>query len=92
MNSKTAIVTGGASGIGRASALAFAKNGANVFIIDIDADGANAVVEEIAMMGGKTVAYKADITKESEVKKAVERCVELFGDIDYAHNNAGIVL
>ena len=91
-SSKTALVTGGASGIGRASAVAFAKAGANVFFLDIDIDGMNAVVREIASIGGKTVAHKTDVTKEHEVIEAIARCVELFGAIDYAHNNAGIVI
>jgi len=92
MQRKAALITGGASGIGRASAVAFAKAGANVFILDIDTDGMSTVVDEITSDGGKAVAHKADVTKEYEVIEAITRCVELFGAIDYAHNNAGIVI
>ena len=91
-SNKTVLITGGASGIGRASAIAFAKAGANVFILDIDIGGADAVAREIAASGGKAVAHKADVTREHEVFEAIARCVELFGAIDYAHNNAGIVI
>jgi len=76
-SNKTVLVTGGASGIGRASAIAFAKAGANVFILDIDIDGMNAVAREITSDGGKAVAHKADVTKEHEVIEAITRCVEL---------------
>ena len=92
MKNKTAFVTGGASGIGRASTIAFAKAGANVFILDIDIAGADAVACEITAFGGKAVAHKADVTKEHEVSEAIARCIELLGAIDYAHNNAGIVI
>jgi len=71
MQGKTAFITGGASGIGRASAIAFAKAGTNVFILDIDVAGADAVVEEISAFGGKAVAHKADVTKEHEAEEAI---------------------
>jgi NAD(P)-dependent dehydrogenase (short-subunit alcohol dehydrogenase family) len=92
LSGNTVLVTGGASGIGRASAIAFAKAEANVFILDIDISGMNAVVDEIAALGGNSVAHKADVTKEHEVSEAIARCVEFFGAIDYAHNNAGIAV
>ena len=90
--SKAVFITGGASGVGRASAIAFAKAGENVFIIDIDIDGMNAAVDEIIAFGGKAVAHKADVTKEQEVSDAVSRCAQLFGSIDYAHNNAAVII
>jgi NAD(P)-dependent dehydrogenase (short-subunit alcohol dehydrogenase family) len=89
---KTVLITGGASGIGRASAIAFAKAGANVFILDIDADGMNVVVDDVSALGGKAVAHKADVTKEHEVSEAIARCVELLGSLDYAHNNAAVII
>lgn len=92
MEKRTVFITGGASGIGRASALAFAKAGANVFIVDINDIESDAVVKEINSLGGKAIAHKADVTKEYEVSDAVSRCVELLGSVDYAHNNAGIVI
>jgi NAD(P)-dependent dehydrogenase (short-subunit alcohol dehydrogenase family) len=93
MRNKTALITDGASGVGRASVMAFARAGANVFIIDIDIAGAEAVAEEIReSFDGKATAYRADVTKEGELVGAVARCAELFGAVDYAHNNAGIVI
>lgn len=91
MTNKTALITGGASGIGKASAIAFANEGANVFILDIDVTGMNAVVDEITTFGGKAFAHKADVSKEHEVSEAITCCVELFGSIDYAHNNAAVI-
>ena len=92
MQNKTVLITGGASGIGKASAIAFAKAGANVFIIDIDVDSMNAVADEITAFGGNAVAHKADVSKEHEVSDAVARCVELFDSIEYAHNNAAVII
>ena len=92
MKNKTALVTGGVSGIGRASAIAFAKTGANVFIVDINNNESSSVVEEINSLGSKSVYFNADVSKEIEVSAAVSECVKQFGSIDYAHNNAGIVI
>lgn len=89
---KTVLITGGASGIGRASSVAFAKAGANVFILDIDMSGMNTIVEEIAAFGGKSIAHKADVSREHEVEEAITRCVELFGSVDCAHNNAAVII
>lgn len=89
---KTAFVTGGASGIGRASALAFAKAGANVFIVDVDAEGGRSTVEKIISSGGEAAFHLTDITKESEVKNAFAECARRFGAVDFAHNNAGVVI
>jgi NAD(P)-dependent dehydrogenase (short-subunit alcohol dehydrogenase family) len=92
MKNKTALITGGISGIGRASAVAFAKEGTNVFIIDTNKDESGSVLEEINVAGGKAVYFNADVSKENEVAAAVLECVKKFGSIDYAHNNAGIVI
>lgn len=89
---KTVLITGGASGIGRASSVAFAKAGANVFILDIDMNGMNTIVEEIATFGGKSIAHKADVSREYEVEEAIARCVGLFGSVDCAHNNAAVII
>jgi len=92
MKNKTALITGGASGIGRASAIAFAKAGANVFIIDINDTGSSAVVKEINSFGGDAFACKADVRKENEVSDAVGQCVQQFGSVDFAHNNAAVII
>jgi NAD(P)-dependent dehydrogenase (short-subunit alcohol dehydrogenase family) len=90
MTNKTVLITGGASGIGRASSLAFAKKGANVFIVDLDEKGAITVAEEITQMGGVAETIPADIRDEKQVMNAIEVCVSRFGRLDYAHNNAEI--
>jgi NAD(P)-dependent dehydrogenase (short-subunit alcohol dehydrogenase family) len=80
------------SGIGRASAAAFAKAGANVFVIDINDGESDAVIDEIKTAGGDAVYCHADVSDESEVSSAVSECVRKFGSIDYAHNNAGVAI
>ncbi|HBN83726.1 MAG TPA: hypothetical protein DDZ89_07755 [Clostridiales bacterium] len=89
---KTVFITGGASGIGRASAFAFSSVGANVYIIDIDEHGGKTVTNEINASGGIAVFHVADVRNEHDIIHAVEACVRQFGAIDFAHNNAGIVI
>jgi NAD(P)-dependent dehydrogenase (short-subunit alcohol dehydrogenase family) len=87
---KVALVTGGASGIGRTTALAFASEGAKVVIADIDVEGG----EETAMMirdaGGKAIFVMTDVRIADEVKNMADKTVETFGRLDCAFNNAGI--
>jgi len=87
---KVAMVTGAGSGIGRASALAFAKNGAKVVVNDIVAEGAEETVEMIKAAGGEAIFVKADVTQAIEVEALINKTVEIYGRLDYAHNNAGI--
>ena len=82
-----AIVAGGASGLGAATARALAERGARVAIADLDGDRAQALADEI---GGNAVAFKADVTNEDEVEAAVAGTVEAFGDIRFAVSCAGI--
>jgi NAD(P)-dependent dehydrogenase (short-subunit alcohol dehydrogenase family) len=85
-----ALVTGAASGIGRASALAFAAQGATVVAADID-DGQGAeTVDLISGAGAKAVFVHADVSLSGDVKSMVAYTLDLFGRLDYAHNNAGI--
>ncbi|MBZ4655315.1 MAG: oxidoreductase [Peptococcaceae bacterium] len=90
---KTALVTGGGTGIGKAIAVEFAKNGAKV-IVNYNASKANAeeVVSEIKALGGEAIALQADLTKEEEVKALVEECVKFGGTIDILVNNAGTLV
>ena len=88
---KVAIVTGGASGIGRAIALALAESGANVVIADKALDGAEEMAREIESAGGKAIATKTDVTDSKEVEQMVQRTIEKFGKIDILINNAGII-
>lgn len=90
MDGKTAIVTGAAAGIGRATAKRVAAEGANVAVVDVDSDGGKEVVEEIVSDGGTARFIEADVSKESEVKRMVEQTLDEFGSIELAHNNAGI--
>ncbi len=89
VNGKIALVTGAASGIGRESALLFAREGARVLVSDIDVEGGEKTSREICDRGGEAVFHQADICSEDEVKALVERCVAVFGGLDCAHNNAG---
>jgi NAD(P)-dependent dehydrogenase (short-subunit alcohol dehydrogenase family) len=85
-----ALVTGAGSGIGRASALAFARLGARVAVCDIDSPGARETVRLIESAEGEARFFKADVSDEQQVERMVGECVEAFGGLDYAHNNAGI--
>lgn len=87
---KVALVTGGASGMGLATVKAFAKAGAAVAIADINGEAAQAVADELAATGAKTLAITCDVTDEAAVKAMVEKTVETFGSLDAAFNNAGV--
>jgi NAD(P)-dependent dehydrogenase (short-subunit alcohol dehydrogenase family) len=86
---KVVIVTGGAAGIGRAAAVAFAREGAQVVIGDTDGAGANRVAGEIRDLGGDAVAIEADVSRVDDVKRIVATAVDTYGGLDYAFNNAG---
>lgn len=88
LSDKVVIVTGAARGIGRAIALEFAREGANVVITDV-IDG-SPVVEEIKKMGRKSVFIKADVSKMEQVEDLMNKTAEIFGKIDVLVNNAGI--
>jgi len=79
---KTVIVTGGGSNIGRAIVLAFASEKSNVVIADIDEKQGQKVAEEVASLGGKVMAIKADVTSLDSVEAAVKRTLEQFGKLD----------
>jgi NAD(P)-dependent dehydrogenase (short-subunit alcohol dehydrogenase family) len=86
---KVAFITGGNSGIGKVSALAIAKEGAAVMITDLGET--SQVVEEIKKAGGKAAYVKCDVSKPEEVEYAVNETIKIFGRLDVALNNAGIV-
>ncbi|MDY6781211.1 MAG: SDR family oxidoreductase [Cyanobacteriota bacterium] len=90
LNSKVAIVTGGGSGIGRATAIAFAKAGASVVIANRNVERGEEVVQFIGSTGGKAIFQKTDVARSSDVEALVNRTVQEFGRLDIAFNNAGI--
>ena len=90
LTGKVALVTGAASGIGAASALAFAAAGARVAACDRDLAGAEATAKLIAEAGGDAIAIGVDVTDADQTQAMVDRVVEAFGRLDCAHNNAGI--
>ena len=87
MEGKVALVTGAASGIGLAAARLLAAEGAQVAMVDRDADR---LQEEARALGGAAAAFSADVTQEEDVAAAVRGCVERFGRLDCAFNNAGV--
>lgn len=90
LGGKVGIVTGGGTGIGRASALAMAKAGAAVVIGNRDATTGDEVVRQIQQAGGRALFQKTDVSKASDAKALVERAVAEFGRLDLALNNAGM--
>jgi NAD(P)-dependent dehydrogenase (short-subunit alcohol dehydrogenase family) len=90
LDGKVALVTGGASGIGRATAVAMAREGARVAVADCAEETAAETVALINAAGGQAIAIGGDVTKEADVAAMVERTVSAFGRIDCAFNNAGV--
>ncbi|MFQ5697150.1 MAG: SDR family NAD(P)-dependent oxidoreductase [Myxococcota bacterium] len=89
---RVALVTGGASGIGRASAKTLAAEGARVCVVDIDGEGAESVAKEISALGGEAIACRADVTVPEDNAAMVETTRERFGALEIAHLNAGIAI
>jgi NAD(P)-dependent dehydrogenase (short-subunit alcohol dehydrogenase family) len=87
---KVALVTGAASGIGRATARALANAGATVVIADVDEAGARETIAMIEAEGGRAAFVRTDVTRPQDVKRMVAFCDEQFGRLDVLHNNAGI--
>jgi NAD(P)-dependent dehydrogenase (short-subunit alcohol dehydrogenase family) len=87
---KAAIVTGGASGIGRAACLAFAAEGASVLVADVEAGEGEATAKMIRDAGGRSEFRQTDVSRDADCKAMVEVALEKFGKLDIAFNNAGI--
>lgn len=89
--SKVALITGGASGIGRATALLFAREGAAVAITDINEPGGQDAVSEITVAGGRAIYKKGDVTNATDCQRVVQRVVSELGGIHILFNSAGII-
>jgi NAD(P)-dependent dehydrogenase (short-subunit alcohol dehydrogenase family) len=92
LDGKDAIVTGGGSGLGRASATALAAAGARVVVGDVDTEGAAATVAAIVDTGGEAIAHPVDVSDATQCGTLVAAAVEQFGRLDVLHNNAGVAL
>jgi NAD(P)-dependent dehydrogenase (short-subunit alcohol dehydrogenase family) len=91
MKSKVVIITGGASGIGRATAIAFAREGARVVIGDLDKASGENTVSAIKETGGDAIFVHVDVGTSADVQELVRKAVEKYAGLDYAFNNAGLV-
>jgi NAD(P)-dependent dehydrogenase (short-subunit alcohol dehydrogenase family) len=91
LEGKKAIVTGGAGGIGRATSLAMAAEGAAVAVVDLNGEAAEAVAAEIREAGGTAIALAADVSSEPDIERVVAAAASEFGGIDVVFNNAGII-
>ena len=91
LNKKVAIVTGAASGIGKAIATLYGKEGASVIVSDIDLEGAKATVKDIGSSGGNAIAIHTDVSKEEDIQALVDTAVNTYGTVDILVNNAGIM-
>src|SRR4051794_1335795 len=89
---KVAFVTGAGSGIGRATAMAFAQDGADVVAVDLNEQAAQSTAEQIEQLGGAALAIACDVTSSDQVRGALASTVTRFGRLDIAFNNAGIEL
>ena len=92
LRGKTALITGGARGIGKAIALRFAQESADIFIVDKDLDEAQATARQVAQLGVRATAHYVDVSNRAAVESAVNEAIRLFGSIDILVNNAGMIV
>ena len=89
---KTIIITGAASGIGRATALIFAREGANVVCTDVNEAGAKETAAQVNGKGSQALALKADVTRRKEVEEMAKRAIDAFGTVQFLFNSAGAAI
>jgi NAD(P)-dependent dehydrogenase (short-subunit alcohol dehydrogenase family) len=89
---KVAFVTGAANGIGRAAALAFAREGAGVVVADMSEQSNQETARMVEQLGGRALAVRCDVTRDQDVKAGLDKGVQAFGCLDFAFNNAGVEL
>ena len=90
LSDKVSLITGAGSGIGRASAIAFAREGAQVVVSDVNAEGGEETVSRISEIGGQAIFVAADVSRAAEVAALVQSTVQQYGRLDCALNNAGV--
>src|SRR5579864_8749674 len=90
LDGKVAVITGAASGMGRASALLFAREGAHVVLADLNAPGGEAAAERASQAGPRCVFQRTDVASEPDIQALVARALSEFGRLDVMFNNAGI--
>jgi NAD(P)-dependent dehydrogenase (short-subunit alcohol dehydrogenase family) len=90
LDGKVALVTGGASGIGRATALTFAREGAKLIIADMNEDGGQQTVHMITENSGNATFVQVDVTQATAIEAMISKTVQTYGRLDCAHNNAGV--
>lgn len=92
LDNRVALITGAATGIGRASALRFAREGARLLLVDVQADLGAALAREIETLGGRALFHAADVGRRADNERMVDACVEHWGRLDILFLNAGITL
>lgn len=91
LTDKVTIVSGAATGLGRAVALRFGREGARVVVIDIDAQNGQAMIDELRSVGGQGLFLRADVGDEPDVRRAIRAALDEYGRIDVLYNNAGVL-
>lgn len=92
LEGQVAVITGAASGMGRATALTFAREGAKVVVADVDREGGNETAGRIERAGGEATFVATDVARGEDVQRLIEGAVERYGKLDILHNNAGVIL
>ena len=90
LDGKVAVITGAASGMGRATAIRFAQEGAALVVADLNSQGGELVVSEIAAANGQAVFQRTDVSDEADIKAMIDRAVKEYGRLDITYNNAGL--